>query len=217
MSGDGKNIIVQADHPTLSWQQLLAHEELHRRIKGDDAYRRSVQDALPADEKLKPYLSRILDRYTEAYRAVKPGITDAEIVEELLADYRAGFDMLDPLGLQDRNTAKVAKAAAKDIRAVEKKGTESKVGVNLDAKSESANPDMRKTSSQNGQTPKKSYSTPVPTALWTSQRRPETTKTLPKNCTLATSVKHLGRESRRIRAFLSVERILHFELTMFGR
>ncbi len=127
MSGDGKNIIVQADHPTLSWQQLLAHEELHRRIKGDDAYRRSVQDALPADEKLKPYLSRILDRYTEAYRAVKPGITDAEIVEELLADYRAGFDMLDPLGLQDRNTANAAKAAAKDIRAVERKAEKSGV------------------------------------------------------------------------------------------
>ncbi len=122
VSGDGKNIIVQADHPTLSWQQLLAHEELHRRIKENSAFKKAAQDTLLADKSLKPYLSQIIDRYTEAYRAVKPSITDDEVIEELLADYRAGFDMLDPLGTL-AGVRKATKAAARDIRALERKGT----------------------------------------------------------------------------------------------
>ena len=121
VSGDGKNIIVQADHPTLSWQQLLAHEELHRRIKENSAFKKAAQDALLADKSLKPYLSQIIDRYTEAYRAVKPSITDDEVIEELLADYRAGFDMLDPLGTL-AGVRKATKAAARDIRALERRG-----------------------------------------------------------------------------------------------
>lgn len=123
VSGDNKNIVVQVDHPYLSWQQLLAHEELHRRIKEDKNYRKEVMDSLLNDDKLKPYLSQIIDKYTEAYHSIRPNMTDEEIIEELLADYRAGFDMLDPLGLRTPESAKMAKRAAGDIRAVEKKGT----------------------------------------------------------------------------------------------
>lgn len=122
VSGDGKTITVQADHPYLSWNQLLDHEELHRRIKEDAGYRQEVQDALLADETLKPRLAEILDAYTEAYRSVDPTMTAEDINEELLADYRAGFDMLDPLGLKSE-TRTATKAAAKDIRAVEKRYT----------------------------------------------------------------------------------------------
>ena len=123
VSGDNKNIVVQVDHPYLSWQQLLAHEELHRRIKENKSYRKEVMDSLLNDEKLKPYLSQIIDKYAEAYHSIRPNMTDEEIIEELLADYRAGFDMLDPLGLRTPESAKMAKRAAGDIRAVEKKGT----------------------------------------------------------------------------------------------
>ena len=136
VSEDRKNIIVQADNPRVTWQQLLAHEELHKLIKENAEYRKSVMDALLADKKVAPYLSQIIDRYADAYHTVDPKTTDEEIIEELLADYRAGFDMLDPLGT-NRTLSKVTKAAAKDIRAVEQ---EAKVGIEVDAKSESANP-----------------------------------------------------------------------------
>ena len=62
ISGDGKNIVVQADHPVLDWKQLLAHEELHRLIKEDGAYRKAVEERLLGDEKLRPYLFAITDR-----------------------------------------------------------------------------------------------------------------------------------------------------------
>lgn len=118
-SGDGKNIVVQADHPKLSWNQLLDHEDLHRRIKADENYRKAVEDALLADRKLQAYLPEIIDRYARAYAAADPGLSSDDVIEELLADYRAGFDMLDPLGMNPA-TARAAKRAAKDIKAVEK-------------------------------------------------------------------------------------------------
>lgn len=120
-SGDGKTIVVQADHPKLSWNQLLDHEDLHRRIKADKNYRKAVEDALLADRKLQAYLPEIIDRYAQAYAAADPGLSSDDVIEELLADYRAGFDMLDPLGMNPI-TARAAKRAAKDIKAVEQKG-----------------------------------------------------------------------------------------------
>lgn len=122
VSEDRKNIVVQADNPRVTWQQLLAHEELHKLIKENAEYRKSVMDALLADKKVAPYLSQIIDRYADAYHGADPKATDEEIIEELLADYRAGFDMLDPLGT-NRTLSKVTKAAAKDILAVEKNYT----------------------------------------------------------------------------------------------
>lgn len=119
VSGDGKTITVQVDHPTLTWNQLLDHEETHRLIKEDAAYKKAVQEALLADEKLKPYLADILRRYNEKYNEVDPNMTADEVAEEMLADYRAGFDMLDPLGMNP-TTAKAAKVASKDIKGVEK-------------------------------------------------------------------------------------------------
>ena len=122
VSADRKNIVVQADNPNVSWQQLLAHEELHRLIKENPSYRKAVMDALLADKKVAPYLSQIIDRYAQKYHAeVDAKMTDEKIIEEMLADYRAGFDLLDPWGT-NRTLAKVTKAAAKDIRAVERKG-----------------------------------------------------------------------------------------------
>lgn len=120
-SGDGKTIVVQADHPKLSWNQLLDHEDLHRRIKADKNYRKAVEDALLADRNLQAYLPEIIDRYARAYAAADPGLSSDDVIEELLADYRAGFDMLDPLGMNPI-TARAAKRAAKDIKAVEQKG-----------------------------------------------------------------------------------------------
>lgn len=118
-SGDGKTIVVQADHPKLSWNQLLDHEDLHRRIKADKNYRKAVEDALLADGKLQAYLPEIIDRYARAYAAADPGLSSDDVIEELLADYRAGFDMLDPLGMNPA-TARATKRAAKDIRGVER-------------------------------------------------------------------------------------------------
>lgn len=120
VSGDGKTITVQVDHPTLTWNQLLDHEETHRLIKEDAAYKKAVQEALLADEKLRPYLADILRRYNEKYNEVDPNMTADEVAEEMLADYRAGFDMLDPLGLNSPTRAKAAKIASKDIKGVEK-------------------------------------------------------------------------------------------------
>ncbi len=117
-----KTITVQVDHPTLTWNQLLDHEETHRLIKEDAAYKKAVQEALLADEKLKPYLADILRRYNEKYNEVDPNMTADEVAEEMLADYRAGFDMLDPLGTL-AGVRKATKAAARDIRALERKGT----------------------------------------------------------------------------------------------
>ncbi|MBP5239597.1 MAG: hypothetical protein J6Z15_03280, partial [Oscillospiraceae bacterium] len=139
-SGDGKTIVVQVDHPTLSWNQLLDHEELHRRIQEDTEYRKAVEDALLSDKKLRAYLPEIIDRYAQAYSRADSTLSSDAVIEEMLADYRAGFDMLDPLGIQTPEYGRAAKRAARDIRAVEK-GRESKVGVNVDTGSESANPD----------------------------------------------------------------------------
>ncbi len=116
-----KTITVQVDHPTLTWNQLLDHEETHRLIKEDAAYKKAVQEALLADEKLKPYLADILRRYNEKYNEVDPNMTADEVAEEMLADYRAGFDMLDPLGTL-AGVQKAPKTAARDIRALERKG-----------------------------------------------------------------------------------------------
>lgn len=118
-SGDGKTIVVQADHPKLSWNQLLDHEDLHRRIKADRNYRKAVEDALLSDRKLQAYLPEIIDRYAQAYARLAPGLSSDDVIEELLADYRAGFDMLDPLGMNPI-TARAAKRAAKDIKGAEK-------------------------------------------------------------------------------------------------
>ena len=73
--------------------------------------------------------------------------------EEPLADYHAGFDMLDPYGT-NRTLAKATKAAAKDIRAVEKKGTkeaaaDAKVGIEMDSGKASIDFDVEGTA--NGQ------------------------------------------------------------------
>ena len=118
-SGDGKTIVVQIDHPKLSWNQLLDHEDLHRRIKANKNYRKAVEDALLADKNLRAYLPEIIDRYSRAYVEHAPDLTSDDVIEELLADYRAGFDMLDPLGMNSA-TARAAKRAAKDIKSAEK-------------------------------------------------------------------------------------------------
>ena len=61
VSGDGKRMLVQADHPLLTWKQLLDHEELHRRLQGDRKYRRAVEDELLRDRGVAPYLAGILE------------------------------------------------------------------------------------------------------------------------------------------------------------
>ena len=120
VSGDGKRMLVQADHPLLTWKQLLDHEELHRRLQGDRKYRRAVEDELLRDRGVAPYLAGILERYAKAYASI--GVTDEnEVAEELLADYRAGFDMLEVGWDSAGNSIRVRRAAARDIRAVEKK------------------------------------------------------------------------------------------------
>ena len=94
---DNGNIYVQADHSRLSWEQLLDHEELHREIRNNPALRQKIMDALLSDKRVAPRLSEILDRYAEAYDEM--GVTDEnEVIDEMLADYRAGFDMLDVAG-----------------------------------------------------------------------------------------------------------------------
>jgi hypothetical protein len=94
---DNGNIYVQADHSRLSWEQLLDHEELHREIRNNPALRQKIMDALLSDKRVAPWLSEILDRYAEAYDEM--GVTDEnEVIDEMLADYRAGFDMLDVAG-----------------------------------------------------------------------------------------------------------------------
>lgn len=118
ISADGKRMIVQADHSKLTWQQILSHEELHKLIKSDPEYRRMVESALLVDKKLQPYLGGIVDRYVAAYHDMQV-FDENEIIEEMLADYRAGFDMLDIYhGVAGNVAAK--KTAAKDIRAAER-------------------------------------------------------------------------------------------------
>ncbi len=113
ISADKKDIWVQMDHPTLTWNQLLDHEETHRRIQEEPGYKETIMEALLADKELVPFLSQIIDSYSEAYATV--GMRDSEdVIEEMLADYRAGFNMLDPEGKNAR-TYSVAKSARKDI------------------------------------------------------------------------------------------------------
>ena len=52
---------LKADHPLLTWKQLLDHEELHRRLQGDRKYRRAVEDELLRDRGVAPYLAGILE------------------------------------------------------------------------------------------------------------------------------------------------------------
>ena len=119
ISADGKRMLIQADHSKLTWQQILDHEELHKLIKSSPGYRQAVEDALLSDARLQPYLSSIVDRYAEAYNSL--GVTDEnEIIEELLADYRAGFDMLD-IARGRAGDVRTKATAKKDIRAVEKR------------------------------------------------------------------------------------------------
>lgn len=119
ISADRKRMLIQADHSKLTWQQILDHEELHKLIKSAPGYRQAVEDALLSDARLHPYLSSIVDRYAEAYNSL--GVTDEnEIIEELLADYRAGFDMLD-IARGRAGDVRTKATAKKDIRAVEKR------------------------------------------------------------------------------------------------
>jgi hypothetical protein len=120
ISADRKRMLIQADHSKLTWQQILDHEELHKLIKSAPGYRQAVEDALLSDARLQPYLSSIVDRYAEAYNSL--GVTDEnKIIEELLADYRAGFDMLD-IARGRAGDVRTKATAKKDIRAAERRG-----------------------------------------------------------------------------------------------
>lgn len=98
VSADGKQMWVQIDHSRLSWQQLAAHEELHRELKVNPGLREEIIRDLKSDPEIAKNYDKILRRYVEMYN--KMGVTDAaKIEEEMLADYRAGFDMLkDTIG-----------------------------------------------------------------------------------------------------------------------
>lgn len=98
VSADGKQMWVQINHDRLSWQQLVAHEELHRELKVDPGLRAEIIRDLKSDPEIAKNYDKILRRYVEMYNDM--GVTDAaKIEEEMLADYRAGFDMLkDTIG-----------------------------------------------------------------------------------------------------------------------
>ena len=118
---DNGDIYVQADHRRLSWEQLLDHEELHREIENNPALRQKIMDALLSNKQVAPQLLSILNRYAEAYADM--GITDEnKVVDELLCDYKAGFDMLDAASktARERMGDYRTKAAAREtIRAAE--------------------------------------------------------------------------------------------------
>lgn len=91
MSGDGSRILVRLDHPTLSWQEVLLHEDFHQRAKADKGLLRDTAKAF-----LREYgqdeLNAIIADYAEAYGYVNEADYQY-IAEEVLADYYAGIDV----------------------------------------------------------------------------------------------------------------------------
>lgn len=94
ISEDGSRIYVRADHPTLTAEQIIRHEEYHAAAKRDPTLNARLKEQLSQREGWLDYL-------TEAYAALyftdeNGNVTvDADyILEEILADAYAGIDVL---------------------------------------------------------------------------------------------------------------------------
>ena len=87
---DGRKIWVRADHNTLGWEKILAHEDFHSRVQRDAALLADTKARLAADYG-EAELRAIAEDYVQAY-----GFTDMsmeEVLEEVLSDYYAGIDV----------------------------------------------------------------------------------------------------------------------------
>lgn len=115
-SEDGKNIWVTANHPKLTWQQILDHESFHAEKSRDPGIVERTGEALMNDRNVAPKLNEIVRRYTDLYEPL--GLSDDLIMEEILADYYAGYDATELLGA-DKDTAKAVRSEVERQRSPE--------------------------------------------------------------------------------------------------
>ena len=94
LSKDGKRIWIQADHPSLTIEQIAKHEEFHALIKKDadllDRTRRQIIAQYGEAE-----LQELVDSYIDSYGWTE--LSDNYILEEILADAYAEIDVFDYL------------------------------------------------------------------------------------------------------------------------
>lgn len=128
VSEDGKTIWVRLDHPDLSWQQILAHEDFHERVKNDKQLLRDAAAAFDRDF-TEAERRAIIDDYCDTYGYFN--VSEDYVLEEVLADYYAGIDIY----AGTENAQKDVEARGRNVRET--------VGSRGEAQSEEAGGETR--------------------------------------------------------------------------
>lgn len=113
VSSDGKHIWVTANHPNLSWEKILDHEEFHTIRRQDAGIIDRTMQRMREDPKVSGHLEETLRRYEELYQPF--GVEGDEVIEEMLADYYAGYDATRLLDT-DKYMAKTVRKTVQELR-----------------------------------------------------------------------------------------------------
>lgn len=140
VSSDGKHIWVTANHPNLSWAKILDHEEFHTIRRQDAGIIDRTMQQMREDPKVSGHLDETLRRYEELYQPF--GVEGDEVIEEMLADYYAGYDATRLLDT-DRKTAKAVRSAVE--------GTRTKSAQNGQTRTEADSSGQERTEADTGQ------------------------------------------------------------------
>lgn len=125
ISKDGKRIWVRADHPTLTVEQIIKHEEYHAAARKDKTLNERLKAQL-SDRYVEEWVGDLSYVYTNLYFTDENGeVTETaeNILEEILADAYAGIDVLEGEDVSAARATEATDAVKEAVQEADNKKT----------------------------------------------------------------------------------------------